>query len=90
MGRIEKGIVAGFFDKRCSKGHRYGWSGTMADDPGCAICAKAQIAVAQEEERDPVEALIRKGMFQTKRCRNDVLQLALTAWIAAGCPEPGE
>lgn len=29
-----------FIDKRCPRGHRYGWLGGPGDDPGCAKCAE--------------------------------------------------
>lgn len=50
-----------FIDKRCPRGHRYGWIGDPSQDPGCdkcaseaaAACADAHAAVGRPSESVP-------------------------------------
>lgn len=44
----------GFLDRTCDRCHRgYGWFGRLADDPGCARCAKAERTRAERLAKIP-------------------------------------
>lgn len=67
----------GFFDRTCSRGHRYGWAGTSRDDPGCPKCQASAITGEKGSEAMLSEVQTALGGVS----REDALKVVLTDWL---------
>lgn len=83
--------AVGFFDRRCERGHRYGWTGKRSDDPGCDKCRTVptvlDVRPLSGSRRDPstmsLDEMVEEGIRLTGARRDDVLRIAMAFWIRA-------